>query len=87
MALDHRNNLRNSLRPSAPDQVPDAELVAFNELSTGASNDLKQATSLARAMVTPSGDAGLPVADPNAPVFPDVPADATECPKCGEKFD
>jgi cell division protease FtsH len=32
-----------------------AELIAFNELSTGASNDLKQATSLARSMVTRYG--------------------------------
>jgi cell division protease FtsH len=32
-----------------------AELIAFNELSTGAANDIKQATDLARAMVTRYG--------------------------------
>jgi len=31
LALDHRNNLRQSLNPEAPDQVPDAELIAFKQ--------------------------------------------------------
>ena len=35
LALDHRNNLRNSLRPDAPDQVPDSDLVAFKQQVIG----------------------------------------------------
>lgn len=31
LALDHRNNLRNALRPEAPDTVTDAELSAFKQ--------------------------------------------------------
>lgn len=34
MALDHRNNLRNALRPNAPDSVTPAEMVAFKEQVT-----------------------------------------------------
>ncbi len=35
-----------------------AEQIAFNELSTGASNDLKQATRIARSMITDYGMSG-----------------------------
>ncbi len=31
LALDHRNNLRNALRPDAPETVTDADLVAFKQ--------------------------------------------------------
>jgi tagatose 1,6-diphosphate aldolase len=31
LALDHRNNLRNALRPEAPDQVPDLDLIEFKQ--------------------------------------------------------
>jgi tagatose-1,6-bisphosphate aldolase len=31
MALDHRNNLRNALNPSAPDQVSDADMTTFKK--------------------------------------------------------
>lgn len=36
MALDHRNNLRNALRPAAPDSVLPAEMTAFKEQVTEA---------------------------------------------------
>lgn len=36
LALDHRNNLRNSLRPEAPDSVTSAELTAFKTEVVGA---------------------------------------------------
>jgi tagatose-1,6-bisphosphate aldolase len=36
LALDHRNNLRNSLRPEAPDSVTSAELTAFKVEVVGA---------------------------------------------------
>jgi tagatose 1,6-diphosphate aldolase len=31
LALDHRNNLRNALKPEAPDQVPDSDLIEFKQ--------------------------------------------------------
>src|SRR5437016_476183 len=31
LALDHRNNLRQALRPEAPDSVTDEEMVAFKQ--------------------------------------------------------
>jgi len=31
LALDHRNNLRTALKPEAPDQVPDADLIEFKQ--------------------------------------------------------
>ena len=31
LALDHRNNLRNALKPEAPDQVLDSDLIAFKQ--------------------------------------------------------
>jgi tagatose-1,6-bisphosphate aldolase len=31
LALDHRNNLRSALRPEAPEQVPDADLIQFKQ--------------------------------------------------------
>lgn len=35
LALDHRNNLRNALKPEAPDQVPDEELIEFKRQVIG----------------------------------------------------
>jgi len=31
LALDHRNNLRTALKPEAPDQVPDTDLITFKQ--------------------------------------------------------
>jgi tagatose 1,6-diphosphate aldolase len=70
LALDHRNNLRKALRPDAPDQVGEGELIAFKreavaelaEVSTAVLLDPEFGAAQSVASGAMPGDRGLIVA-------------------------